>query len=302
MLNFKKTIIYLFALIVAGTACNKSISYETSPTGLKYHFFEDKEGEKAKVGDFMTLHFIYTCKDTTGKDSVLRNTWKDGMPIQVIVQQSSFKGGLEEGLQMLSVGDSVAFSLNTDSLFKKTFMAPRPAFIDSASDIVFYMKVLKIQNKEEFEKDQAKLMEERKAKMEAEMAAQKTKDAELINAYVAQNNLTVKTTESGVTYVITQQGKGANVQKGQKVKVHYVGKLLNGTEFDSSIGKDPFEFIVGVGQVIPGWDEGLQLLNKGSKATLIIPSTLAYGPMAMGDRIPANSILLFDVEIVDIMK
>ncbi len=290
---------YTFAAITAVallSSCGKEPNYKTNENGLQYFFYEDKEGEKAKVGDFLTLNFIYK----TDKDSVLRNTWKDGTPIQVIVQSPSFKGGLEEGLQMLSEGDSVTFKMSADSLFKKTFMAPRPDFIDSASKITFIMKVLKVQNKEAFEKDQASMMEERRKKMESQMANQKGIDEKLITDYLAAKGLAAQKTESGVYYVITKAGKGVKPTPGSMVQVNYVGKLLSGAEFDSSVGKDPLEFAIGEGQVIPGWDEGISLLNEGSKATILIPSQLGYGPMAMGDKIPASSVLLFDVELLKV--
>ncbi len=298
MLKLTKISFAALAAAALLSSCGKEPNYKTSDNGLKYYFYEDKEGPTAKVGDFLTLNFIYK----TDKDSVLRNTWKDGMPIQVVVQPPSFKGGLEEGLQMLSEGDSATFKMNADSLFKKTFMAPRPDFIDSASDITFIMKVLKVQDKVTFEQDQAKVMEERRKKMEEQMASQKGVDDKLIVDYLAANKLTAQKTESGVYYIITKPGKGAKPTAGKTVQVNYVGKLLNGSEFDSSVGKDPLQFSVGVGQVIPGWDEGIMLLNEGTKATIIIPSPLGYGPMAMGDKIPANSVLVFDVELVKVVK
>ncbi|MFN0048667.1 MAG: FKBP-type peptidyl-prolyl cis-trans isomerase [Cytophagales bacterium] len=297
MLKLTKFAISALAAVVLLSSCGKEPNYKKSDNGLEYYFYEDKEGETAKVGDFLTVNFIYK----TDKDSILRNTWKDGNPLQVIVQSPTFKGGLEEGLQMLSEGDSVAFKMSADSLFKKTFMAPRPDFIDSASKITFIMKVIKVQNKEVFEKEQAIKMEERKKQMEEQMANQRGIDDKLIQDYLAANKLKAQKTESGVYYIITKAGKGKTPPAGSMVQVNYVGKLLSGQEFDSSVGKGPLEFTVGVRQVIPGWDEGISLLNEGSKATIIIPSPLGYGPMAAGDKIPANSVLLFDVELVKIM-
>lgn len=308
MLNKKSILIPALAAILLFSSCGKDISYDKTESGLKYHFFTKNEGTKAKVGDFVTLHFIYKAKMSgTDKDTVLRNTWesKDGtpaQPIQVVVQEATFKGGIEEGLQMLTTGDSIALQVNADSLFKKTFMAPRPAFIDSGSYITFIMKVVNIQDKASFEKEQTRIMQERKLKMDADMVNQKVIDEETIKQYLTQNNITAMSTNSGLRYMVTKKGKGALAASGSTVKVHYTGKLLNGTEFDSSIGKEPLEFQVGVGMVIPGWDEGLQLLNEGSKATFIIPSTIAYGPNQMGDKIPANSVLLFDVELIKIKK
>jgi peptidylprolyl isomerase len=110
-------------------------------------------------------------------------------------------------------------------------------------------------------------------------------------------------TESGLRYNITKENPSGQTPKaGDLVKVHYTGYLLDGTVFDSSYKRDkPLEFLVGTGRVIPGWDEGIMLLKTGEKADLVIPSELAYGPRANGP-IPANSILKFEVELVDVVK
>ena len=107
-------------------------------------------------------------------------------------------------------------------------------------------------------------------------------------------------TESGLFYLIDADGEGDKPEKGNSVKVHYKGELLDGTVFDSSFKRnEPIEFSLGVGQVIPGWDEGIALLNKGAKATFIIPSDLAYGAAGAGGVIPPNATLKFVVELVD---
>ena len=108
-------------------------------------------------------------------------------------------------------------------------------------------------------------------------------------------------TESGLRYKIIQEGDGKKAAKGDMVSVHYKGQLLDGTVFDSSYKrKEPIDFTIGVGQVISGWDEGIQLLKVGDKARLVIPSNLAYGSQGAGGVIPPNAPLLFDVELVDI--
>ena len=107
-------------------------------------------------------------------------------------------------------------------------------------------------------------------------------------------------TASGLFYHIDAEGIGNKPAKGNSVKVHYKGELLDGTVFDSSFKRnEPIEFSLGVGQVIPGWDEGIALLNKGAKATFIIPSDLAYGATGAGGVIPPNATLKFVVELVD---
>jgi len=108
-------------------------------------------------------------------------------------------------------------------------------------------------------------------------------------------------TSSGLRYQVLQKGNGVKAEKGQTVSVHYKGQLPDGTVFDSSYKrKQPLEFPVGVGQVIAGWDEGIQLLNVGDKARLVIPSDLAYGSQGAGGVIPPDATLIFDVELMDV--
>jgi len=108
-------------------------------------------------------------------------------------------------------------------------------------------------------------------------------------------------TESGLRYKILQDGEGVKAEKGKTVSVHYKGQLHDGTVFDSSYKrKEPIEFPLGMGQVIPGWDEGVQLLKVGDKARFVIPSDLAYGSQGAGGVIPPNATLVFDVELMDV--
>ena len=106
-------------------------------------------------------------------------------------------------------------------------------------------------------------------------------------------------TDSGLRYTVLSKGNGDSPNKGDLVKVHYKGQLLDETVFDSSYKRnEPIEFKVGIGQVIPGWDEGIMLLKKGDKARFVIPSNLAYGESGAGGVIPPNSTLIFEVELL----
>ncbi|SNC68545.1 FKBP-type peptidyl-prolyl cis-trans isomerase [Hymenobacter gelipurpurascens] len=128
------------------------------------------------------------------------------------------------------------------------------------------------------------------------------RDKEIIEAYIKANNLTAQRQEpSGLYVVITEPGTLPLPTKGQTVSVLYTGTTLDGKVFDStaSRGNTPFDFPIGMGKVIAGWDEGIALLGKGGKATLLIPSGLAYGPYGIGPIAP-NSVLRFDVEVTDI--
>jgi len=95
-------------------------------------------------------------------------------------------------------------------------------------------------------------------------------------------------------------GTGPEAKVGDKVKVHYTGTLFNGTQFDSSVGREPFEFEIGKGSVIKGWDQGVPGMKIGGKRKLTIPSDLAYGESGSGDKIPPSSPLKFDIELLGI--
>ncbi|NHF57889.1 peptidylprolyl isomerase [Flavobacteriaceae bacterium TP-CH-4] len=136
------------------------------------------------------------------------------------------------------------------------------------------------------EANKVKRMEEEKARQAAEM--------EKVAAGFDE-------TASGLRYKIIQKGNGAKAVSGQQVSVHYEGALLNGQVFDSSYKRNqPIAFQLGVGQVIPGWDEGISLLQVGDKARFVIPSSLGYGSAGAGGVIPPNATLIFDVELMEV--
>jgi len=137
-----------------------------------------------------------------------------------------------------------------------------------------------------FEGSREKRLAEAKAKAEAEM--------EKLAAGFSK-------TDSGLRYQVLQEGTGSKAEKGKTVSVHYKGQLSDGTVFDSSYKRNqPIDFALGVGQVILGWDEGIQLLKVGDKARFVIPSDLAYGSAGAGGVIPPDATLIFDVELMNV--
>ena len=152
------------------------------------------------------------------------------------------------------------------------------------------------------QKAQARQMEAAQAQQaarEAEASENEAKGAEFISAQIKADP-SIKKTESGLAYKVNQQGTGATATPTSRVTVHYTGKLIDGTVFDSSVERgEPATF--GVTEVVPGFGEGLKLMNKGSKYTLYIPANLAYGNNAAGS-IPPGSTLIFDVEVLDIAE
>ena len=115
----------------------------------------------------------------------------------------------------------------------------------------------------------------------------------------AKNDSVVQT-ESGLQYMVLKEGTGAKPGPTDNVTVHYTGRLLDGTVFDSSVDGEPATFPLN--KVIPGWTEGLQLMSEGAKYRLFIPSELAYGENGAGDKILPNSTLIFDVELIKVEK
>lgn len=287
-MNIRKlTFVSLAALSLS--SCDR-FRVSVTDTGLKYQFHDQNEqGRKPKIGDILTLHLAIK----SSKDSTLRDTQKEGRPLQIMLQTPPFKGSFEEGLAMLSKGDSASFFVNVDSLFSKMGQ-PLPQGIVKGSDIQFAVRLLDVQNEQEFQKAQATARE-----------GQVKKDAASIDAYIAQKGLKTIKTASGLHYVVVKEGTGAKPTAGQIVSVHYAGRLLDGKEFDSSYknpqsGGKPIDFPIGQQMVIPGWEEGIMSMRKGGKSTFIIPSGLGYGEQGSPGAIPPNSVLVFDVELVDI--
>lgn len=156
--------------------------------------------------------------------------------------------------------------------------------------------------------DEAKrIVNEYFAKLEAEMQAEAAKQGEVNRkngeAFLTENAKRegIKVTESGLQYEVLESGKGDSPKASDNVEVHYTGKLIDGTVFDSSVERGvPASF--GVTQVIPGWVEALQLMHEGDKWRLYIPSDLAYGPNGAGGVIGPNMTLIFDVELLRVIK
>ncbi len=154
--------------------------------------------------------------------------------------------------------------------------------------------------------DDAKAFKSDQAAFDELLASQETRSQDKELAAMEESMEQIKgqypdaiTTDSGLKYVVVAEGTGDTPAPGAMVKVHYTGKLLDGTTFDSSVERgQPIDFPVGQGRVIKGWDEALLTMKKGEKRVLIIPASLGYGPSGRGP-IPPNATMIFDVELVD---
>jgi FKBP-type peptidyl-prolyl cis-trans isomerase FkpA len=311
---FKKTrlVLAVVAMVSLFQACRDreggAGDFNQTASGLDYQLYtQDQEGNYTRknaaaitadtaglsdrIGQIMTLRMKYR----NSEDSVLFSTYERNMPVQIEMMRSPVRGSIEEAFLMLTPGDSAVFRINADTLFARTFQQPLPPFIQSGSDLTFNIKAVKLQSREEAMAEFQTLMKQR-------YDDQMSKDEETIKAYLSEKGLDAQRTTSGVYYVVTKKGAGKQPESGNTVKVHYTGTTLDGNVFDSSKqdGREPLEFPLGRGAVIQGWDEGIAALRQGDHAVLIIPSPLAYGEEARGPDMPANSILRFDVELLNV--
>lgn len=298
MKQFSISFLVLAVMVLASCGQQNGEEFQSTDSGLQYKYINKGEGEKAEMGKILSINMSYKTED----DSVLFNTAEQGAPVLIQIDTTT-TGMIYEGFAMLQGGDSVEFKVPAQDVFVETFKAQIPPFIDSASMITFNVGVDKIMSEEDFQTFQMEEMKKQREAMIAQQSEQMGADSTKIEEYLKKNNIDANTTESGVRYIITKKGKGVQPSPGDSVVVHYRGKLLDGTQFDSSYDRDePFTFPLGQGMVIPGWDEAIAHLNEGSKATLYIPSPLAYGPQGAGNVIEPNSVLIFDVELLDVKE
>ncbi len=276
----------LFTLLLF-TALGLSAQYKTGPNGVKYFFWRTYNNPQHAVpGDLVFVHMIAKSE----KDSTFLSSYVQGQPFQLFVPKPTYKGCFFEILTMMGEKDSAEVLVNADSLFLNTFGTTVPDFIRPGSNVKILVNMVSIITKFEYEQ---RMAEEAKHADENQQAD--------IQAYIAKNNLQMSKTTSGLYYQFMLKGKSRHAMKGETVSVHYTGYLLNGKIFDSSRDRNqPFEFTVGQGAVIKGWDEALQLMDVGDKLKVIIPYQLGYGENGAGSNIPPYSPLIFEIELLNI--
>ncbi len=304
----KKSILVFLVATSLCLACSKG---RETVSGQKFTVLRAGDGHAIDSGKFMILNFMF--KDA--KDSVWNDTQKNGFPV-IMQKQGIVRPGdkVLEVIGMLTKGDSVTFKVSAQEIFTKSFRQPVPPKVDSASFFTFVVGMKDVMDSATFAKYRAELIAKQNEKMLKDQQAQLAKDTVIMDNYLKEKNIKTMRTSAGLRYVITKPGKGENVKEGQTASVNYAGYLLNGKYFDTSIesiakekklyqqgrGYAPYPVTIGRGGVIKGWEEALKLMNKGCKMTVYIPSTLAYGSQKRSEDIVENSILAFDLELVDV--
>lgn len=278
------------------TACNE---YKETDGGLKYKIIEDNEGKQAEPGDVMLMHLKYeNAVDTL-------NTWKFGNPIKVEFDSLDIvPGSLEEGFLKLSGGDSAEFQVKNEILYERMNMKlPEQLKPEERTQVLVKVDtVITLESRMEYiSKLKATMLQDETVQ------AQLEKEKDTLKQYAQKHNLNYSETENGVLVAVVDSGSGEKVELKDKLIVHYRGKFLNDSTFQSSYEMgEPFYFRLGSAQAILGWDEALAGLREGSKAVVMLPSPLTYGTEGIYDEerktyiIPPNTPLVFEVEILDV--
>lgn len=261
-----------------------------SPDGLDYKIITKGTGTQTpKPGDLAEMHVKFKIGDTVMINTYEMNNQK---PVTQQCQSPGMKGDLMEGLMKMRAGDSMVFRMLMDTLAVRANQ-PKPAWAKPGDYAVWEIKMVSVKTKAQADAENAK-------KESAQLAID---DKILQNYFKSKGIKNVKKMPSGIYYVVQKPGTGLSPKSGQKVSVNYTGQDLKGEKFDSNVDPsfnhvEPFSFDLGKHNVIKGWDEAVAIMKKGMKATFYIPSPLAYGSNGAGAKIPANAILIFDIELL----
>jgi peptidylprolyl isomerase len=273
-----KKLFFITAFAVAAfTGCSNDSEIKTTESGLQYFDETVGEGRDAKVGDLISINFkgwivkdstnLFTdwAKDSTRLPYMIGDSYRQGQVVKFVLGEDAFIRGTDKGIVGMKPNGKRMIVIPSELAYGEQGVGPVPP----NSDLKVLIELLEVKDHivaEMWDVDRSK----------------------------------IQTSESGLMYVIIEEGEGDIVTDGNVVTVHYSGFLEDGTKFDSSVERDePFTFVIGNKQVIAGWDEGIKLLKKGGKARFVIPPKLGYGDITAG-KIPPGSTLIFDVELLDV--
>lgn len=245
-----------------GIAALDLTSFETTASGLQYKIITNGEGNSPVKGDMVSVHYKGELIDGTKFDS----SYDRNQPIEFELGVGRVIKGWDEGIALLKKGTKAVFVIPPELGYGARNIGAIPA----NSTLIFNVELVDF------------------------------KPAPKIEEYDVEDKI-VSETDSGLKFILVEEGKGLKAAAGNTVYVHYSGYLEDGTMFDSSVKRNqPFKFTLGMGSVIKGWDEGIALMKEGDKARLIIPSSLGYGASGAGGVIPPNATLIFDVELMKV--
>ena len=302
--------------------CRYGYPFERTSSGLLYKRMSVGSGRIAQDGEWAQISILMRAVRNKGKENgkgdkdnqetILLDSSTTPDPF-VILLNKDFRENYQKIAEMLDMVEEkqrMIFKFSPQYYWAEESDEKLDKILQSIhhtkeSQLIADIKVDKIMTNEEY----AQMVKDR-------LAAQLEMDKKLIKEYLIANNIQASSTDSGLFYIIDRASQDIPIEKNKMVKFNYTGHLLDGTIFDTNIEEvaknnhmyhakksyQPLELAVGIGQLIPGWEEGLLLLKKNEKARFFIPSTLAYREQSKGALIPANAVLIFEVEIVDVIS
>jgi FKBP-type peptidyl-prolyl cis-trans isomerase len=249
------------------------IEAQKTESGIWYVITAAGEGDKPNEKSKVKAHYTGTLMDSTKFDS----SYDRGQPLDFALGQVI--KGWQEAIKMLGKGGKGTFYIPSELAYGERGAGasiPANAVLKFDIELVDFEQILTAAERAE-------------------------KDQETIKKHLSDNNIEAQKLESGIWYVTTQEGEGKNPSVNATVTAHYSGRLLDGKKFDSSYDRNE-PYTTTLNQVIVGWKKAIPTLKKGGKATFYIPSALAYGERGAGADIPANAVLIFDIELVDFQE
>lgn len=283
------------SLSIEGYIATKNLSAKRTKEGLFYVVGQQGSGKMPKRGDYVKVKYVGKLLNEKIFDQSPENE-----PFIFQLGYRQVIEGWDLGLQNFSVGTKVQLfvppHLGYGSTGAGDVIAPN-------TPLLFELEIVEILSQQAYDQHMKTLEAKERAEFERKKQAQFEIDQKLMADFVAAKKWKATKTASGLMYVLTKNGKGKTPQNGSTLSLHYEGTFLDGKGFDATKGRDPFSFTFGTGKVIEGFEEGLRFFAKGSEGYLIIPSKLGYGATPLDDgttSVPANSILVFKVQVIDI--
>jgi FKBP-type peptidyl-prolyl cis-trans isomerase len=295
--------LFLFSFLTLLFSCGDTDSpfpgYEKTETGLNYKFYKQNEnGVMPDTGQYVVVTLLTYRNDTLIYDSRKRISKPT---LEYPVSRPKFKGAIEEGLMMMSIGDSASFIIPSDSI-QKYFSPVHDSLSNPPGSMLrFEVKLHAVKTLDQIKEERAKAIREM-------LGNRKQQEPVLIEEYLARNSIETKHTESGMYFVEVIKGKGKTPKLGDSVTVHYIGRFTDDREFDSSVKRDdPYTFKLGSDKKLPqGWTEALLRMKKGGKAVILLPSKLAFDSLGKrhpirGDFIiPPYTPLVFELQLLEV--
>ena len=282
------TCLVLFTMICG---CEKEAEFVQLESGLGFRYVDKLEGNKPRVGDIMKVNMSHYLGDSLifeSQDGGIFLNPNQGTP-----------PSLSQALNMCGAGDSVQIQMSLGE-YGKMISLPMSPKMDTSQIVVWSIRVEEVENESTL--------------LERMTKEQTTIDEKLIQEYVVNNNLEPNVTDEGVYYLTLKDGNGQFPKQGDRVYVNYTVTRLDGFVVDTSredVARAnnqyserrtyvPYDFELGARGIIEGWNIGIPMFSKGGRGTLLVPSEFAYAGRGKGAEVPPNTVLVFDIELVDI--